>query len=459
METLSIFTGCRKIALTFFVLLFSFVTIAQIPKGLKESAEKGNAEAQYRLGQCYMSGRIVKRDLTKGLGWYKKAAKQGNYIARRQLGYHYLSGTNVEDNKKGLELFKKLAERGDRYVQYQLGFCYLFGKGVKQDYKEAVNWFKKSAEGTSFTRLGYPYPLAELQLGNCYFYGYGVQKDLKKAVKWYEKSLKQRNGLAGCLLSSMGDLGIETNVDGLKILKEGRRWGLGYSEEEILWYQNDCREVVRAYEKTAITGDALAQLFLGYIYFSGGNGIQRDYNKSQQWLKQYLNNPKAKERSSAQSLLKTIQSLSANSYLNKKRTQPDKQVMIENHYEPKIKKVDYLLYDNNANSQSGRIKVLPDIPLITPIDSEEDKNYYKINSSISIINANPFSTNTWNTTIKPDAYGLGVHSNQFGQPIKLVPDFGGVPGERLRIKPNAYGPGVHMDQYGRPVREKPAFGK
>ena len=54
-----------------------------------------------------------------------------------------------------------------------------------------------------------------------------------------------------------------------------------------------------------------------------------------------------------------------------------------------------------------------------------------------------------------DAYGPGVHSNRYGQPVRLWPDFGGVPGEYLQIKPNAYGPGVHMDQYGRPVREYP----
>ena len=56
--------------------------------------------------------------------------------------------------------------------------------------------------------------------------------------------------------------------------------------------------------------------------------------------------------------------------------------------------------------------------------------------------------------IKPNAYGPGVHQNRYGQPVRLVPDFGGVPGEQLQIKTDAYGPGVHMDQYGRPVRER-----
>lgn len=57
-------------------------------------------------------------------------------------------------------------------------------------------------------------------------------------------------------------------------------------------------------------------------------------------------------------------------------------------------------------------------------------------------------------TIVPNAYGPGVHMNQYGQAVTLTPESGGVQGEHLEINPNAYGPGIHMDQYGRPVREK-----
>lgn len=55
----------------------------------------------------------------------------------------------------------------------------------------------------------------------------------------------------------------------------------------------------------------------------------------------------------------------------------------------------------------------------------------------------------------PNAPGPGVHLNQYGQPVTLQVQNGGIPGEPLQIKPNAYGPGVHMDQYGRQVRERP----
>lgn len=57
------------------------------------------------------------------------------------------------------------------------------------------------------------------------------------------------------------------------------------------------------------------------------------------------------------------------------------------------------------------------------------------------------------SVLQPDGYGMGVHINRYGQPVKLRPDFGGVPGEQLQITTDGYGMGVHVDQYGRPVRE------
>ena len=61
-------------------------------------------------------------------------------------------------------------------------------------------------------------------------------------------------------------------------------------------------------------------------------------------------------------------------------------------------------------------------------------------------------------TITPNAYGPGVHMNQYGQPVQVAPAFGGhqVIGPQ-NITPNAYGPGVHMNQYGQPVRTVPAW--
>ena len=45
-----------------------------------------------------------------------------------------------------VENYRKAAEKGDAKAQYKLGVCYADGEGVSKDLKQAVYWWKKSAE-------------------------------------------------------------------------------------------------------------------------------------------------------------------------------------------------------------------------------------------------------------------------------------------------------------------------
>ena len=85
------------------------------------------------------------------------------------------------------------------------------------------------------------------------------------------------------------------------------------------------------------------------------------------------------------------------------------------------------------------------------VDKWDEKAGKKQNEADSEV----LKTNRGSNSLKMNTYGPDIHQNQYGQPVKLRPDFGYVTGEQLQIKQNAYGLGVHMDQYGRPVREKP----
>jgi hypothetical protein len=73
---------------------------------LRQKAEEGDVEAQYRLGICYFNGEGVKQS-------YKEAVK----------------------------LFEPLAKEGYMEAQFVLGDCYYFGYGVKRDFKEAAKLY------------------------------------------------------------------------------------------------------------------------------------------------------------------------------------------------------------------------------------------------------------------------------------------------------------------------------
>jgi hypothetical protein len=59
--------------------------------------------------------------------------------------------------------------------------------------------------------------------------------------------------------------------------------------------------------------------------------------------------------------------------------------------------------------------------------------------------------------LKLNAYGPGVHMDQYGRAVTLRPGWGNDDTGNLRIEQDAYGPGVHMDQYGRPVYSQPRY--
>lgn len=78
---------------------------------IRRSAEQGNAEAQYCLGDCYANGEGVLQDYAQAVLWGRKAAEQG------------------------------IAE-----AQFMLGAFYYAGYSVPQDYTQAVYWWRKAAE-------------------------------------------------------------------------------------------------------------------------------------------------------------------------------------------------------------------------------------------------------------------------------------------------------------------------
>lgn len=58
-------------------------------------AERGDAEAQSRLGVMYAAGRGVPQDYVAAVKWYRLAAEQGNAKAQHNLGVMYDKGRGV----------------------------------------------------------------------------------------------------------------------------------------------------------------------------------------------------------------------------------------------------------------------------------------------------------------------------------------------------------------------------
>ncbi len=148
-------------------------------------AERGDPEAQYRIGRMYEFGNGYPQDKAQGIAWIRKAAAQGHADAEQELGVIYATGDGVkQDNVQAVAWFRKAAEQGDATAQYNLGLLYAKGQGVARDYAQAADWWRKSAAQGNAD--------AQFKLAVVYHTGQGAAQDEVFALA--NATIAARNG-------------------------------------------------------------------------------------------------------------------------------------------------------------------------------------------------------------------------------------------------------------------------
>ena len=166
---------------------------------LEQVAERGDAYAQYRMGQLYRDGPLLIPDNHKAKHWLSQAAKQGLPEAQYALGKLLLSDDwEVRDPDEGIHWLKQAAENGSHFAAYRLGKEYLEGNAVNKDTSRAADWFTKSAEA------GNQY--AQYMLGKLYLMGQGLPRDQAQATVWFSRSAAQGNQYAQFFLEQRNNL-------------------------------------------------------------------------------------------------------------------------------------------------------------------------------------------------------------------------------------------------------------
>lgn len=148
---------------------------------LFDLAKKGDAEAQYKIGDHYFFGIGVPQNYENAVKWYKKSAEQGCCWGEHNLALCYAKGTGIKkDALNAFQLWLRAAKQGHAPAQSNLGACYFYGMGTSVDHAEAANWYRKAAEQGDY--------LAAYNLSLCYEKGTGVANDLDEAATWLLKS-------------------------------------------------------------------------------------------------------------------------------------------------------------------------------------------------------------------------------------------------------------------------------
>ena len=165
---------------------------------VKEWADKGDVQAQMILSYAYATGQRVKKvpelaeqwkgkvsasneDLVKNfipIEYFDKKVKlprlYGLAACRSQIGQYVPQ--NFDDALRWAELG---ASEFDTLSFAILGSAYYTGRGYRQDFKKAIEFFKKAGNE----------PIALSMLSDAYAKGNGVDKDLEKS-KFYADYLK-----------------------------------------------------------------------------------------------------------------------------------------------------------------------------------------------------------------------------------------------------------------------------
>ena len=298
----------------------------------ERSAKQKNKFAQYSLANLYYYGNGVEKDLSQAFLWYQKSSAQGQPYASYVIAQMYSKGEYVSQSeetaqryyKDALSGFLKLEskDQADDSLYYKLGSMFKKGLGTGIDMDKAIDYFKRSAEMNNKNGL-YEY-------GKALLLGEHIPQDKEKAVKLLEKAIKLENinakrflaleyisgehldqdidkGLAmftesadsgdTCACYKLGKIYFKGEIV-LQDLDKAEKYLLLSEDNEFTQYafgklylqkeKYDILKAVDCFEKSA-DKNVWSSYQLGRLYLFGAEGLEKDKEKSMEWLTKSAN--------------------------------------------------------------------------------------------------------------------------------------------------------------------------
>lgn len=119
---------------------------------LIEKAQKGDPDAQKKIGDIYSQGDGVIVFPSHANYWYEKAGAQGNLTAQILVGDFYYLGEGGQKNYfLAKQWYEKAANQGNVRAHLSLGDLYSTGgRFLPKNNLEAKKWYSKACELGSF---------------------------------------------------------------------------------------------------------------------------------------------------------------------------------------------------------------------------------------------------------------------------------------------------------------------
>ncbi|EKT53144.1 tetratricopeptide repeat protein [Providencia sneebia] len=155
----------------------------------QKAGSNGSAAAGMKVAEYYEKGiGDIPPNQQKAIDWYLSMAEANVREAQVRLAQLYIAGKldNIDNNT--LINWLTTAEKDNVQSKSQLGMFYLLGKGVKKDEQKARQLFLQSAFQNESD--------AQNNLAVMYARGMGGDKSIFRAVMWLERSDKLGNKIA-----------------------------------------------------------------------------------------------------------------------------------------------------------------------------------------------------------------------------------------------------------------------
>lgn len=251
------------------------------PKELSEwrlAQRTGVPEAFFLIAECAMHGVMMTKDLRLGAERHLQAASLGLSASMNRIGEMYRVGMGVKmDDKRAFKWFLKASEKGDPAGLDNLARCYFYGLGVKRDVATAGDLFKLAADkGHAFAQYSY---------ANLLF----AKRDFKAALPYFKKSA---DGGCAVALVRLGDvyrqgLGVEVNYEkaievwrrAAELNETGAYYYLAQAYENGWGVEVDVKKAISLYEKAWSSGDWRVGNHLAQLYATG-KGVEKNPSKA-----------------------------------------------------------------------------------------------------------------------------------------------------------------------------------
>jgi len=184
---------------------------------LNLAIDQGCWIAKETLGEFYLCGNFVDRNVPLGIQLLKESAFEGSASAARKLGKCATNGTGIDrSEKEGVDWYLLAAERCDREAQFMLSQAHRYFPSVELPDDQRFHWLSESARRgylPAMSHLGWGMALkkdnqeiarkgchmirhaaqlgdgdAQYRLGTLYRNGIALEQDDKKAVQWWKES-------------------------------------------------------------------------------------------------------------------------------------------------------------------------------------------------------------------------------------------------------------------------------